>query len=125
MKHTLFFLGLCFVLAGCQQQAVPETSQATDADEVKKEAHTAISDYLATRQDLNLANMDLEVTDVTVEGETAVAQVRFRSKQGNAEMPMSYRLRREEGHWVVQRPSGGGQMPAGHPPTSTDPPPAH
>jgi hypothetical protein len=92
----------------------------------KPEVERAIRDYLSTRPGLALQNMEVEVTEVTVEGETANATVAFRTKSGEGEMTMHYTLRRERERWVVERSSphsGAGTLPPGHPPAGEVPAP--
>jgi hypothetical protein len=84
----------------------------------------AVMKRLANVSGLNLAGMDIEVTNVSFQGNKADAQVAFKAK-GSAEnmLNMSYKLEREGDLWVVKSSSGGmggmggaGGLPPGHPP---------
>ena len=122
------FLSIAVILflvaaAGCRK---------TEGD--KEAIRTALQKHLAERGNVNIAAMDVEVKQVTVDGNRAVAQVEFRAKQGGPAMQMTYNLQREGGTWVVltkyspggemghpstgpaMPPPGSGNLPAGHPP---------
>ena len=67
---------------------------------------------------LALDKMEVEVQEVTLQGDRAEAQVRFRTQSGEGEMTLRYQLRREGERWVVELGSvhgGTGAMPPGHP----------
>ena len=99
----------------------------------------AIEEHLSQRADLAMDKMVLEVEQVSVEGDTAQAQVVFRTTMDPpARMAYHYELRREDGRWQVQSgrpgaaetphpelgesgPAGSesnmpGELPEGHPP---------
>jgi hypothetical protein len=79
-KILPFLLLLSFGLVGCQQDAsAPEVTQETD---LKPAAEKAIRTYLASRPDLAMDRMDMEVEDFQVEGDTAVAKAAARAKAG-------------------------------------------
>ena len=86
---------------------------------MKSAAEAAIRTYLESRPGLDMDKMDLTVKEVRVEGDTAVAQVVFKTKEGEGAMPFTYNLRRE----------GDGEnnahLPPNHPSTPKDPAPAH
>ena len=91
----------------------------------------AIEAHLKQRSNLMVANMDLEVQDVKFSGDTADAQVEFRSKQSpNLVVGVNYKLRRVEGRWKVESSSstsGMGMNPhgaSGGPETAPPPAPA-
>ena len=115
-------------LVACQQEAfAPDTSQEAD---LKPAAEKAIRSYLESRPNLAMDRMDLEVEDVQVEGDTAVAKVIFRTKEGEGAMPFTYNLRREGDGWaVVPKDSreDAAHLPPNHPSASQkkDPAPAH
>ena len=91
----------------------------------------AIEAHLKQRSNLMMANMELEVQDVKFSGDTADAQVNFRSKQSpNLVVGVNYKLRRVEGRWKVESSSstsGMGMNPhgaSGGPETAPPPAPA-
>jgi len=75
----------------------------------------AIRQHLQKSGSLNLAAMETDFQQITVDRDHAQAQVLFRTKDG-ASMQMTYALERRDGEWTVLKgnPSGG-QMQ--HPPT--------
>lgn len=100
-------------------------SSKADSKEVVQKAVEA---YIAQRQNLTLANMSLEVADVKFEGETAAAEVKFRSKQSSTlVVTIHYKLKRQGDGWQVETSapaSGSPGSPHGTiPPASA--PPAH
>ena len=127
-KIFLFLLLLSLGLVACQQEpSAPEATQETDP---KQTAEKAIRSYLESRPNLAMDRMDLEVEDVQVEGDAAVAKVIFRTKEGEGAMPFTYNLRREGDGWaVVPKDSGEStaHLPPNHPSASQkkDPAPAH
>lgn len=83
------------------------------------EIRAAIENYLRTRPGLAWDQMTMEITQVQVSGDTAEADVTFKTKGGEGTMGFHYSLRREAGKWTVTGGSGGGMgMPGGHPPVS-------
>jgi hypothetical protein len=77
-------------------------------------------DYLASRPNLSLGGMNVDVTKVTFNGNQAEALVTFTPKGGPAGggMSMRYTLEQKNGKWVVagkadsgQNPHGAGAMP--------------
>ena len=110
MKRTLFlltFLGLVVLSAGCKKQE-------SDADAIR----SGINQHLAGLKTLNLGAMDMNITNVSVQGNQAQAQVEFKPKTGapqGAGMQVAYSLQKQNGLWVVQntQPAGGSiQHPA-------------
>ncbi len=102
---------LCFLtavsFAACKKSSVDQQA----------EIRTAIESYLRTRPGLALDQMTTEITNVQVRGDTAEADVTFKTKGGEAMMGFHYSLRREGGKWTVTGGRGGGMgMPGGHPP---------
>jgi hypothetical protein len=90
-------LGLGIVLTGCNRTKGPESKEAVQA---------AIEAHLAQRQNLMLANMTVEVQDVKFKGDTAEAQVNFRSKQASdLVVGVRYVLRRSGDTWKVESSS--------------------
>lgn len=95
-----------------------------------------VIDYLSARRDLNLSQMQVEVTSVSFRENEADVTVSFRPKGGDASsgMRMQYTLERTGNRWAVKGkgagPHGhmptampGGQMPAGHPAIGSGPRP--
>jgi hypothetical protein len=88
----------------------------------KDAVREAVLKRLETVSGLNLAGMDVDVTNVSFQGNSAEAQVAFRAKgSADAMLNMSYKLEREGEVWVVKSSSGGmggggGALPPGHPP---------
>lgn len=123
-----FAILILMAIAGCGRSVAP----APGGDEAALRA--ALEKYLAERTGLNLPAMDIVFEDVKVEGDTAHAQVEFRTKDGQGAMQMGYAFERKDGVWSVKgaeasgistgHPVPGaaaptpdsGQLPAGHPP---------
>lgn len=90
----VFYFIASLALAGCSSSKRIESKEA-----VQK----AIEAYLAQRQNLMLANMDMEVAEVKFEGETATADVKFRSKQNSSlAVNVHYKLKLRADHWEVE-----------------------
>jgi hypothetical protein len=83
------------------------------------EIRTAIENYLKTRPGLAWDQMTMEFNRVEVRGDTAEADVTFKTKAGEGMMGFHYSLRREGGKWTVVSGRGGMGMPGGHPPVGT------
>jgi hypothetical protein len=95
-----------------------------------------VLDYLATRSNLNISAMNVDVTTVSFRKEEADATVSFTAKGSPAAKGMSirYTLTRKGDKWVVKdKPEGGanphgaavgagspaeGSLPPGHPTTA-------
>jgi len=117
MKRTSYFLagllGLAVLFSGCKKQQ-------SDADAIR----AGINQHLASLKTLNLDAMDMSVTNYSVQGNQAQAQVEFRPKTGGpqgAAMRVSYSLTKQNGAWVVQ----GSEAVAGpmqHPGSGANPP---
>jgi hypothetical protein len=110
MKRTAYFLtviGLLVLFAGCKKQE-------SDADAIR----SGINQHLASLKTLNLGAMDMNITNVSIQGNLAQAQVEFKPKTGapqGAGMQVAYSLEKQNGLWVVQntQPAGGSiQHPA-------------
>jgi hypothetical protein len=96
-----------------------------------------VLDYLATRSNLNIAAMNVDVTAVSFRQDDADATVSFTPKGGapGKGMAMHYNLTRKSGKWVVKEraetganPHGAdgaasGALPPGHPPAGGSPAP--
>lgn len=114
-------LGLILIsslaLCGCKGGSKAESKEA-----IQK----AVEAYIAQRQNLTLANMSLEVAEVKFEGETAAAEVKFRSKQSSSlVVTIHYKLKRQGDGWQVETSSpasGSSGSPHGTIPPSGAPP---
>jgi hypothetical protein len=110
MKRTAYLLtvvGLLVLFVGCKKQE-------SDADAIR----AGINQHLASLKTLNLGAMDMNITNVSIQGNQAQAQVEFKPKTGapqGAGMQVAYSLEKQNGLWVVQntQPAGGSiQHPA-------------
>jgi hypothetical protein len=117
------------VLAACARKNI----------ENKEAIRQAVIDYLSSRQaktGLDMSTMDVNVTAMAFERDTARATVEFRIKNGDAGMQMNYSLVRKGDQWVVQpRAENGqghgvvlpgndkapGELPPGHPSVPVSP----
>jgi len=116
MKRTAYFLtviGILALFAGCKKQQ-------SDADAIR----SGINQHLASLQTLNLGAMDMNITNVSIQGNQANAQVEFKPKGGapdGAGMQVAYSLEKQNGLWVVQnsQPLGGSIQ---HPAPGENPP---
>ena len=130
-------LAMTLLLAACARKNI----------ENQEAIRQAVVEYLNSRQaqtGLDMSTMDVNVTAMTFERDTARATVEFRVKGGDAGMQLNYTLDRKGDKWVVQarqdsgqghgvvQPPGEigspapGQLPPGHPslPPAATPPPA-
>ena|ERR1700722_11329321 len=97
----LAFLGLVLLSAGCAKQE-------NDADAIR----SGINQHLASLKTLNLSAMDMNITNVSIQGDKAQAQVEFKPKTGAPQgvgMQVAYSLEKQNGVWIVQnsQPAGG------------------
>lgn len=99
---------------------------STSNIETKEAVQKAVEAYLQQRPNLALANMSLEVAEVKFEGETATAEVKFRSKQSSAlVVSVHYKLKKSGDGWQVETSTpgaGAGGNPHGTVPSSNLPP---
>jgi hypothetical protein len=104
--RSLVAVLVCLALAGCHRSIQNE-------DAVKQ----GVMDYLSTRQDLNLASMNVSVTSMTFRQDQANVMVTFAPKGEGPAQPMSiaYTLERKGDRWVVKPRAAGGQNPHGGP----------
>ena len=115
-----FLVGACLLLAACSRDLNNNAA-----------VRQAIIDHLAQRKslDLNVSQMDINVTAVAYRGSEADATVSFKVRGSNnpdAGMTMRYTLERKGNVWAVKakgESSGGAhgpvppsEMPPGHPP---------
>ena len=120
---------LLFAFAtGCKKQV-------SDQDAIR----AGIDKHLSGLTGMNMSAMDLEVKQVTVNGDHATAQVEFHAKQGTATMQVDYTLDKQGAEWnvVSSQPkmgqnsrlgmgtpppgspgAGSKSMPQGHPPVN-------
>ncbi len=85
-------------------------NQATAAPTNDNDAiAAAIRTHLTNNNSINMAAMEMTVTQVNINGDQAQADAEFRLKQGGTSMEMTYFLQRHPGGWIVSRsqPSGG------------------
>jgi len=96
VKHKFFVALLLagFLAAGCQKQ------QKTASDGIRD----GIREHLTSLKTINLSAMEMNITNVSVSGDTAQAQVEYIPKTGapaGAAMRVSYSLQRQGEQWVV------------------------
>jgi hypothetical protein len=85
----------------------------------KAAVQEAIEEHLKQQPNVVFQNMTMEVGDVTFRGDTAEAQVKFRSKQApNMAVGVQYKLRRSGNGWKVESTSAA-SMPGTTPHGST------
>ena len=103
MKRNPYFLtvlGLLVLFAGCKKQE-------SDSDAIR----SGINQHLTSLKTLNLSAMDMNITNVSVQGNQAQAQVEFKPKAGapqGAGMQVAYSLEKQNGVWVVQNTQAAG-----------------
>jgi len=97
MNHKFYvvFVAAAFVaIAGCQKQ------QKTPSDAIRD----GIRLHLTSLKTLNLSAMDMNVTNVSITGDTAQALVEYIPKTGapaGAAMRVSYSMEKRGEQWVV------------------------
>ncbi|MGH9649835.1 MAG: hypothetical protein ACRD3I_05125 [Terriglobales bacterium] len=95
-------LGSILLAGGCNEAG---------SGDPKAAIQSAIEAHLKQRQNLMLANMTLEVQYVKVTGDTAQAEVKFRSKQSaDLIVGVRYTLKRAGEGWQVESSSPTGGM---------------
>ena len=115
MKRSAYFLtlvGLFCIFSGCKKQV-------SDADAIRD----GINQHLSSLKTINLSAMNMDITNVSVQGNQAQAQVEFRPKTGGAPgagMQVAYTLAKQNGAWVVQNTQPMGGM-IQHPAPGADP----
>ena len=88
-------LAAALLLAACARKNI----------ENKEAIRQAVVEYLNSRQaqtGLDMSTMDVNVTAMAFERDTARATVEFRVKNGDAGMQLNYTLDRKGDKWVVQ-----------------------
>ncbi len=98
--RSLLPLLVCLALTGCHRNIRNE-------DAVKQ----GVMDYLATRQGLNVASMNVSVASMIFRENEVDATVIFAPKGSNGAQPMTihYVLEKKGDRWVVKPRAGGGQ----------------
>ena len=99
---SLTLIAVAILFAGCKKQE-------SDADAVR----TGINQHLASLKTINLGAMDMNVTNISVNGNQAQAQVEFKPKTGapqGAGMQVAYNLEKRDGAWVVLKTQAAGGM---------------
>jgi hypothetical protein len=131
ITRSLLAVLVCCLLAACNR--APQDEGAV---------RQALQEHLSKNAGLDMNAVDMEITNLRFEGNTARAQVAFKPKAAPSEgMQMSYTLERRGEKWVVQgrgaghggamgggmgsggapgamQPPAAGELPAGHPPVS-------
>jgi hypothetical protein len=100
LYSTLFAMLVFF--GGCNKQE-------NDTDAIR----AGINEHLNSLKTLNLSAMDMNIQNVSIQGNQAQAQVEFRPKTGapqGAGMQVSYRLEKHDGKWMVQNSQSAGGM---------------
>jgi hypothetical protein len=103
-----------------------KSQKADDKEAIRQGVVT----YLTSLKGLNIPNMDIAVTQYSVNGNQAQAQVEIRAKNGDASggsMQLAYNLEKRGDQWVVvkSQPAGGTLQhpgPGAVPPVATMPP---
>jgi hypothetical protein len=126
MIRALMIVAVLCGLASCGRGPKAETETAV---------RQAVERYLASRPNLNMAGMQLDVSRIQFRGQTAEAEVTFRAKNDSkAVMSIQYKLKRKGNGWEVEpgETGHGGvspsaapstDLPAGHPPVGSSPAP--
>ena len=95
----------------------------------KAAVQEAIEEHLKQQPNVVFQNMTVEVGEVAFSGDTAEAQVKFRSKQApNMAVGVQYKLRRSGNGWKVESTSAAsmvGTTPHGNTAGPTPPPSAN
>ncbi len=124
----LFLLLIALSLAG--------TAACGRRSENEGAVRRALDRYLASRPNLNMHGMYMEVTGIRIREDRADADVVFHAKSdAKAVLSMHYALRRRGGEWEVEpqlgahggmmppaQSGGPGDLPSGHPPVGSSPP---
>ncbi len=116
------FLGAMLLLTGA-------CKKSNDKDAIR----AGVVKHISSMNGLNVNNMDVVVTQATISGNTAQANVDIRAKNGDPNAPpmqLVYNLEKQGNEWVVtkgqaaggmQHPAPGsmpqGNLPPGHPTT--------
>jgi hypothetical protein len=91
-------------LAGCNKGNI----------DTKEAVRQGVIDYLASRQNLNVSSMNVNVSSVTFKENEADAMVSFAPKgAGGQPVSIPYTLERKGNRWVVKPRAAGGSNPHG------------
>lgn len=118
------------------------TSACKSKTDSKDAIRAGVMKHIASMQGLNVNNMEVVVTQATVNGSTAQANVDIRAKNSDPSAPamqLVYQMQKQGDEWVVIKgqPTGGmahpapgeapppGALPPGHPATGGKTPAAH
>ncbi len=96
-------LAVALALTGCNRGGNVDTKEAV---------RQGVIDYLASRSNLNVASMNVDVTSVSFKENEADAVVSFSPKGASGPgqaMSMRYTLERKGGRWVVKGRADSGQ----------------
>lgn len=128
MKRAFLFM----LLAAALSLAVACKSKTDENEAIR----AGVMKHLVALNMLNMSNMDVKVTQVTINGNQAQAQVEIRSKGGDPNAPsmqIGYALEKRGDEWIVlkstgmgggmQHPGAGEARPAGSAPGAM--PPGH
>lgn len=109
MMKFKILIGLTLVAAlsaGCQQHgdsasiASAPTVPQTDVSPIAP-IKTAIQAHLAHNSNLRLDSFDMELKQITFDGDHAKAQAEFHAKRGEGTMQLTYALAKRDGTWSV------------------------
>jgi len=106
------FAFLLILASGCKHQE-------SDGDGIR----AGSTQHLTSLNTLNLSAMDMDVSDVAIQGHQARAQVTFRPKTGappGASMQVAYQLEKRDTTWVVVKTEAAGGM-IDHPGANANP----
>jgi hypothetical protein len=105
-----------FCLAGCNKGNI----------DTKEAVRQGVIDYFASKKDVNVGSMKVDVSAVTFKENEADATVAVLPRGGEGQpMTFRYTLERKGNRWVVKPKAGGsghGAMPAGANPHGAMPP---
>lgn len=104
---TLVTASLTLAIVGCKKSVAP--SLAASASEPTKsvpqtpetQIRAAVEAHLAHNTNLNLKAFDMDMKQVTINGDHAQAQVDFHVKGGPGVMELTYQLQNREDAWAV------------------------
>ncbi len=101
----VFAILIALLAVGCRHQNMQNSSVQNSQDTIR----AALQQHLSQQGNLNLAAMDLNIENVTVNGNRAQAHVQFRLRENNVTMEMLYSLEEHGGSWIVthSQPAGG------------------
>lgn len=98
---TFALLALLSSLALACNKGTGPAAAPSAAQSPQDAIRTAIKAHLAHQGNLNLQAFDMDVTQVTIQGDHATAGVEFRVKGGPGAMQLTYSLEQQGGAWSV------------------------